>query len=81
MRLVLRLAALGIILITFVLWFFGGMNRGWTKTTVTEMRKDPVTDLDFPVTERRFLPGIDFLGGGAGLGLLVAGTSLLFSKK
>jgi hypothetical protein len=81
MRLFLRLASLGIILITVVLWFFGGMNRGWTQTSVRQMQKDPVTDIEYPVIEQRFLPGIDFLGGGSVLGLLMIGASFLFPKK
>jgi hypothetical protein len=81
MRLFLRLASLGIILITVVLWFFGGMNRGWTQTSVKQMQKDPVTDIEYPVFEQRFLPGIDFLGGGSVLCLVTVGVSFLFPKK
>jgi len=41
-------------------WLALGANRGWTKTTVTR-QKDPVTDIDGPVVEKKFVPGIDLL--------------------
>jgi hypothetical protein len=81
MRLVLRLSALAVILITVVLWFFGGMNRGFTQTSVQQKHIDPVTELDFYVTEDRFLPGVDFLAGGAAISLVLFGSSFLFRKK
>jgi hypothetical protein len=81
MRLVLRLTALSIIILTLVLWFFGGMNLGRTKTTVMEIQKDLVTGIDFPVSESRFLPGLDFLGCGSAFGLVAVAVSFLFPKK
>lgn len=81
MRLVLRLSALAIILVTVVLWFFGGMNLGFTQTSVPKKVKDPVTEIEVDVWENHFLPGVDFLAGGAALGLVVAGSSFLFRKK
>ena len=42
-------------------WLALGANRGWTKTTVTRWQKDPVTEIDGPVVEKKFVPGIDLL--------------------
>jgi len=42
-------------------WLALGANRGWTKTTVTRWQKDPVTEIDGPVVEKKFVPGLDLL--------------------
>ena len=81
MRTTLRVASLLIALVVTVFWFFSGPNTGWTKNTVTHMVPDPVTDIPGPVYEKRFVPGIDFLGGGLVVSVLVAGGSFLFRRK
>jgi hypothetical protein len=81
MRTILRLAALAVALLGLVLWFFGGPNLGWTKTSVDRIEPDPVTGLEGHFSEKRFVPGVDFLGASfLGAGLL-AGTSFCFRKK
>ena len=45
---------------------------GWTKTSVTRWQKDPVTEIDGPVIEKKFVPGIDLLA------LCLAGALALF---
>ena len=81
MRTGMRLVALAILVAVLALWFFGGMNRGWTQTTVAVDRVDEVTDQKYKTWEKRFLPGIEFLAGG----IVVSGTlvllSFLFAKK
>lgn len=77
----LKLAGLGVVFVTVVFWFFGGMNTGWTKTTVTTMAVDPVTQLDYPVVEKRFVPGVDFVAAGAAAGLLLLGGSLFAGRR
>ena len=81
MKTILRLAALFIALVTLVLWLFGGPNTGWTKTSVMLKTVDPVTDQDIITWEKRFLPGVDFLGGGLLAGALLFGASFLFRRK
>ena len=81
MRLTLRLAALGVFLAALVFWLFGGAHVGWTKTTVTRMEKDPVTEIEFPVTEDHFTPGVEFPVGGAAAGLVLFAGSFLFRTK
>ena len=44
------------------------------------MVKDPVTEIPGPVYEDRFVPGVDFLGGGLAVALVVAGSSFFFRK-
>lgn len=81
MRTILRLTAFFIALVTLVLWLFGGPNTGWTKTSVMVKTIEPDTERDIITWERRFLPGVDFLGSGLLAGALLFGTSFLFRKK
>jgi hypothetical protein len=81
MRTGLRVAALTVALVGAALWFFGGPNLGWTKTSVPEKFIDPVTEQEGQRWEKRFVPGVDFLGAtltGAGI---LAGGSFLFRKR
>ena len=80
MRRILQRIALGLAVVVVAGWLALGANRGWTKTTVTRWQKDPVTEIDGPVVEKKFVPGIDLLAvclAGA-LALFVA--SLFVSK-
>ena len=81
MRTILRLAALFSSLVTLVIWLFGGPNIGWTKTSVMVKTVDPVTDQDIITWEKRFLPGVDFLGAGLLAGASLFGISFLFRRK
>ena len=62
-------------------WFFGGMQLGWTRTSETTMKVDPVTSLDYPVTEKKFTPGVDFLVVGCGASGFLFAMSYLFGRK
>lgn len=57
----LRRVAAGMAAGSLLLWLVLGANVGWTKTTVTKWHKDPVTELEGPVYEPRFQPGVDLL--------------------
>jgi hypothetical protein len=71
---ILILAAAGI-------WLATGANRGWTKTSVPVKRTDEVTGLTVDDYQKRFVPGLDFLGAALlGSGIL-AGASFLFRKR
>ncbi len=81
MRTSLRLAALAVIVMSTALWFFAGPNVGWTKTSVPRLKMDEITKQDHTESEKRFVPGIDFLGTALiASGALLAG-SFLFRKK
>jgi hypothetical protein len=41
------------------------------------MKTDPVTTLEYPVTEKRFVPGVDFLGLAFAFAGALAGLSFL----
>ena len=81
MRTVLRLAALFVTLVALVFWLFGGPNMGWTKKCVMVKTINPVTGREQIQWENRFLPGVEFLGGGVLAGVMLFGTSFLFRNK
>lgn len=74
----LRLLALVVAIAAAGTWFVTGANRGWTKTSVERRTLDEVTGLDEITYEKKFAPGLDFLGGALlGAGALAV-ASLLF---
>ena len=78
---VLRAVAAILILATSGMWLATGANRGWTKTSVPVKRTDEVTGLTVDDYQKRFVPGIDFLGAALfGSGIL-AGASFLCRNK
>jgi hypothetical protein len=78
---VLRAVAAILILAAAGMWLAAGANRGWTKTSVPVQRTDEVTGITVDDYQKRFVPGIDFLGAALlGSGIL-AGASFLFRTK
>ena len=69
-------------LASIALWLALGANRGWTKVTETRWEKDPTADnMDYPVTEKKFRPGVDALGVGLFVSAALAGISFAFKPK
>ena len=77
----LRLTAALLALACLAGWFFLGSNRGWTRTTETRMERDPVTEIEFPVLEKRFSPGLELLGVGLLASVALAAGSMLVRSK
>ena len=77
----LRAVAAILIVAAAGMWLAAGANRGWSKTSVPVKRTDEVTGITVDDYQKRFVPGIDFLGAALlGSGIL-AGASLLFRTK
>lgn len=81
MRRVFQILALAAALGAFGLWAATGANRGWTKTSVPIRTLDEVTGLEGITYEKRFVPGLDFLGGGLVAAGILAGLSFLIRSK
>jgi hypothetical protein len=81
MRTKLRVTALLVVLVVVAWWFFAGHHFGLNQDTVTHFVKDPVTGIDGPVEEKRFIPGYEFLAEGLGIAALLGVASLFFRTK
>ncbi len=81
LRRYLRLAALAVFLAGVTLWAATGAHRGWTKTQITEIRRDEITGLDYPVTRDGLVAGVDLVAAAAGLGVALFGVSLVVGRQ
>lgn len=61
-------------------WWAAGANRGWTKTSVPVQTVDAITGLESVTYEKRFLPGVELMGGGLLAAAALAGVSSLFRR-
>ena len=80
MKKILRILALLILLGAIGTWLATGANRGWTKTSVAVKTLDEVTGIEGITYQKKFLPGVDFLGVAFGGAALLAGASFFFRK-
>lgn len=81
MRNVLRILAALLALFTLMVWLTTGAHTGWTKTQVTVMEIDPITELEYPVTTDKFVAGVEVLGGGIVLSLVLLAGSFVFKTQ
>ena len=81
MKTTLRILAAIIVTAACIVWLATGANRGWTKTTVPVKSVDEITGIEGITYERRFVPGLEFLGGACLVAVVLAGASLLFCNK
>jgi hypothetical protein len=80
MKKILQILALIIALGGVATWVVTGANRGWTKTSVAVKTLDEVTGIEGITYQKKFLPGVDFLGAAFGGAALLFGTSLFFRR-
>jgi hypothetical protein len=77
----LQLLAVLVLLAAGTTWLATGANRGWTKTSVPVKTLDEVTGIEGITYQKKFLPGVDFLGAAFAVAGALAGTSLFFRNK
>ncbi len=80
MKRLLQILAVLVVLAAGTTWLVTGANRGWTKTSVAVKTLDPVTEIEGITYQKKFLPGVDFLGGAAAVAVVLAAASFLFRK-
>ena len=80
MRKFLQTVAVGSAAASLLVWLALGSNVIWTRTSVTKWQKDPVTEIEGPVIEKKFVPGIDLLVLGLAGALALFVASLFVSK-
>lgn len=81
MRATFRIIAAIVLLAALVWWWRAGSHTGWTKTSVQVWKYDEITEISYPETVKRFVPGVDFLAASAAGAAILAGASLLFRRK
>lgn len=81
MRRALRIFAIILVFASAAYWLAAGANLGWTKTSVQLKTVDEVTGLDHIEWQRKFVPGIDFLGATLVAAVVLAGASFAFRDK
>jgi len=67
--------------LTLSVWLVTGAHTGWTRTTVTIMKIDPITEIEYPETRKEFVAGVDVVAAGMALSFLLLGASLLFKQQ
>jgi hypothetical protein len=77
----LRLLALLLALASLGFWAAKGAHTGWSQDRVPVKQLDEVTGLEQITYEDRYVPGLDFLGGGLALAGLLAGVSLFVRNQ
>ena len=63
-----------------VTWLATGANRGWTKTSVPVKTLDEVAGIEGISYQKKFLPGVDFLGAAFGGAALLVGRVIPLSQ-
>src|SRR5688572_28037704 len=81
MRTGLRVVAATLLFATVGFWAAKGAHTGWSMNQVPVKQTDEITGIEFVTYEKRFVPGIEFLGGGAGFATGLFVVSLLFKRK
>lgn len=63
-RILFRMLAGIASLFLFAYWAAAGANRGWTKTQIPVKQIDEVTEIEYVVYKDHFMPGVELLGAG-----------------
>ena len=80
MKRTLQILALLVVLVAAITWLATGANRGWTKIRVPVKTLDEVTGIEGITYQKKFLPGVDFLGAALAGAVLLGGASFFFRK-
>jgi hypothetical protein len=81
MKKALRILAVLVLLAAGLTWLATGATIGWTKTSVAVKTLDPVTGIEGISYQKKFIAGVDFLGGAATVAAVLAGASFFFRNK
>jgi hypothetical protein len=81
MRATFHAIAAVILLATLAWWWRAGAHKGWTKTSVQVWKYDEITEISYPETVNRLVPGVDLLAAAGALSALAAGAGLLAGRR
>jgi hypothetical protein len=77
----LRVAALVVLVAAAGFWAVKGAHRGWSMNQVPVKQTDEVTGLEYVTYEKRYVPGVDFLGLTGGLAAGLFAVSFFVQRK
>ena len=80
-RLVFRILALVLILVSTAFWISTGSHTGFSKDRVEIQQVDPITQIEYVDYEERFVLGVEYLVLAWGLGVTSFGLSFAFRRK
>ncbi|MBL6919713.1 MAG: hypothetical protein ISR41_04350 [Puniceicoccaceae bacterium] len=80
-RLVLRILALVLILVSTVFWISTGSHTGFSKDRVEIQQVDPITQIEYVDYEERFVLGVEYFALACGLGVTSFGLSFALRRK
>lgn len=80
-RRILRLSAALVFVAAVAAWAATGAHRGWTRTEITEMQRDEITGIDYPVTRPGFVAGVDVVAAGTGVAAVLLAASLVVGRS
>lgn len=81
MKRALQILAVVLAVATLSVWVAKGANTGWTKNRVQVKTVDPITEIEQVEWQDKFLPGLDFLGGGLAVTGALLGGSFFIRKS
>lgn len=81
LTLTLRLASVSVLLAALAVWLSTGAHRGWTQTSRVVVQQDEITGIDYPVREKTFVAGVEFVAAGLGVSALLAGAGYVTSRR
>jgi len=67
-------------MLTLAVWLVTGAHTGWTRTSTTIMKIDPITEIEYPETQKKFIAGVELVGAGLVAALALLGCSFLFKQ-
>ncbi|MEM0967502.1 MAG: hypothetical protein AAGJ81_15245 [Verrucomicrobiota bacterium] len=62
---------------TLVVWGLGGFHTGWTQTKIPITGVDEITGIEYTTYDDGFVAGIDFLGGGIAVAVVIAAITFV----
>ena len=81
MRATLHVLAATLLIAALAWWWQAGSNKGWTKTSVQVWKYDEITEISYPETVKRFVPGAEFLAAAVVGSALLSGTGFLLRMR
>jgi len=78
MKKALRMIAALLVIGSVAFWMGAGANRGWTRTNIPKSITDETTGIVGIQWQRRFVPGVDFVGSAFLAAGVLTGLSFLF---